>query len=347
MKKATEFLKIIRENRRLKEETENLRQEAEYYKELVGLKRRLVGRSQALRRCLAEAEAVARVPRPVLITGERGTGKELVASYIHQRSERSSGPFITVNCAALSGNLLESEMFGHEKGAFTGAAGRKPGRFELADGGTLFLDEIATMSADFQEMILRVVEYQRFERVQGTETVEVDVRILAATNADMEAEMAAGRFRRDLYDRLAFKVVRVPPLRERPEDVETLVEYFLSELQREVPSIGRKRVSAGGMERLRAYGWPGNVRQLRNVVERLAIETQGDRIDVDGFGADDRPAPAATGTLTEKVDEFERALVEGALSAAGGNQRAAARALGVTYDQFRHYYRKYGLKSLS
>ena len=285
------------------------------------------------------------MPRPVLIVGERGTGKELVASYIHQRSQRAAGPFITVNCAALSGNLLESEMFGHEKGAFTGATGRKPGRFELADGGTLFLDEIGNMSDDFQEMILRVVEYQRFERVQGTETVEVDVRILAATNADMEAAMAAGKFRRDLYDRLAFKVIRVPPLRERPEDVGPLVEYFLSELQREVPSIGRKRVAAGGIERLKECGWPGNVRQLRNLVERLALETRGDEINVDGLAPDDRQAAGRGGTFAEKVEHLERSLVEEALTAARGNQRAAARSLGVTYDQFRHYYRKYGLKA--
>jgi DNA-binding NtrC family response regulator len=276
--------------------------------------------------------------------GERGTGKELVASYIHQKSRRASGPFIAVNCAAFSGNLLESEMFGHEKGAFTGAGGRKLGRFELADGGSLFLDEIGNMSEDFQEMILRVVEYQKFERVQGTETVEVDVRLLAATNADMEAMMERGDFRRDLYDRLAFKTITVPPLRERAEDIPALVDYFLEELQREVPSIGRKHFSPSALEKIQEFSWPGNVRQLKNVVERLALESPGDEITPGHLGLDERTAQVAGKSLIEKVDNFEKTLVQQALASAGGNQRAAARALGITYDQFRHCYKKFGLK---
>ncbi len=236
-------------------------------------------------------------------------------------------------------------MFGHEKGAFTGAAGRKPGRFELADGGTLFLDEVGNMSGDFQEMILRVVEYQRFERVQGTETVEVDVRILAATNADMEEIMASGAFRRDLYDRLAFKVIRVPPLRERVEDIPALVDYFLMELEREVPSIGRKRFTAKAVKRLREYSWPGNIRQLRNVVERLALESPGEEISAEGSAARSPPRPFPAPRSRKRWTTSSEPSWPGALAAADGNQRAAARALGVTYDQFRHYYRKYGLKS--
>jgi len=345
MKKATDFLKIIRENRRLKEETESLRQEAEYYKELAGLKRRLVGASRALRQCIAEAEAVAAAPRPVLIIGERGSGKELVAAYIHQKSKRSTGPFIAVNCAAFSGNLLESEMFGHEKGAFTGAAGRKPGRFELADGGTLFLDEIGNMSSDFQHMILRVVEYQRFERVQGTETIEVDVRILAATNADMDALMERGEFRRDLYDRLAFKVIKVPPLRERSEDIPALVDYFLEELRRDVPSLARKKFTPAAIAKLREFSWPGNIRQLKNVVERLALETPGCEISETMIALEDNGAHVTGKTLTEKIENFEKSLIQQALVSAVGNQRAAARELGITYDQFRHYYKKHGLSA--
>jgi len=345
MKKASEFLKIVRENRRLREETENLRQEAQYYKELVGQKRRLVGKSPALVRCLAEAQAVAPAPRPVLIRGERGTGKELVAAYIHERSQRADGPFIAVNCAAFSGNLLESEMFGHEKGAFTGAVARKPGRFELADGGTLFLDEIGNMSDDFQEMILRVVEYQRFERVQGTQTIEVDVRVLAATNADIEAMMEKGAFRRDLYDRLAFKEVMVPPLRERMEDIPALVQYFLEELCKEVPSIGPKRLTPPALEKLRECPWPGNIRQLKNTVERLALEVSREEIGADSVRVDDSAAAVRGTTFLERVESFQKRMIAQALGDARGNQRAAAKAIGLTYDQLRHYYKKFGLKA--
>jgi DNA-binding NtrC family response regulator len=340
MKKASEFLEIVRENRRLREETENLRQETQYYRELAGQRRRLVGKSAALRKCLAEAAAVAPAPRPVLIRGERGTGKELVAAYIHERSKRAKGPFIAVNCAAFGGNLLESEMFGHEKGAFTGSVGRKPGRFELADGGTLFLDEIGNMSADFQEMILRVVEYQRFERVQGTETLEVDVRILAATNADVEAMMEKGAFRRDLYDRLAFKEIWVPPLRERREDIAILAGYFLERLREEVPSAGEKRISPEAMEKLASSDWPGNVRQLKNTVECLALECPGAEIAAAQL-AFEEAAPPADRAFEGRVESFQRQLIQQAYSEANGNQRAAAKALGLTYDQFRHYYKKF------
>jgi len=336
VKKADKFLEVIRENRRLKRTTQ-------YYRDVIRLKRRIVGNSAALRKCLAEAEAVAAVPRPVLIRGERGTGKELVAAYMHEKSPRADGPFIPVNCAALSGNLLESEIFGYEKGAFTGSVGRKPGRFELADGGTLFLDEVGNMAPDFQEMILRAVEYQRFERVQGTETVEVDVRLIAATNADIEALMDKGEFRRDLYDRLAFKEIRVPPLRERLEDIPDLVEYFVAELAREVPSVGTKHFTPDAVAGLQQMSWPGNIRQLKNAVERVVLETSGETIDVDRLKLDSRPPQPDGKNFSDRVAEFQKFLLRQALAAAGGNQRAAAEELGLTYDQFRHYYRKYRL----
>ncbi len=344
IKKADRFLQVIKENRRLMVETAKHRQAAEYYQELVGLKRRMVGGSWALRECLREAEAVAAVRRPILIKGERGTGKEFVAAYIHQKSPRANEPFIVVNCASLSGNLLESEMFGHEEGAFTGAAGRKPGRFELADGGTLFLDEVGNMATDFQEMILRVVEYQRFERVQGTETIQVNVRLIAATNTDMEAMMEKGAFRRDLYDRLAFKVIRVPPLRERTEDIPALVEYFLDELANEVPSLGPKKFTPAALAKLKAFDWPGNIRQLRNTVERLAIEVAGEKVDATHLQIDQPPGRINGGTFHEKVRSFQENLLRKALDASKNNQRAAAASLGLTYDQFRHYYRKFNLK---
>jgi DNA-binding NtrC family response regulator len=345
VKKADKFLKIVRENRCLRAETARLRRKTDYYRELSRLKRRIVGTSKTLQKCLSEADAVAAVPRPVLIRGERGTGKELVAAYIHQKSPRAEGPFITVNCAALSGNLLESEMFGYEKGAFTGSEGRKPGRFELADGGTLFLDEIGNMAADFQDLILRAVEYQRFERVQGTETIEVDVRILAATNADIEAMMESGGFRRDLYDRLAFKEIRVPPLRERVEDIPTLVKYFLGELSREVPSLGGKEFTRAAIKALQGMPWPGNVRQLKNTVERLALETPGSGIDAGDLASDADVRRSEEGDFHEKTENFQKTLISDALSSSGNNQKGAAEALGLTYDQFRHYYRKFGFKN--
>jgi psp operon transcriptional activator len=312
---------------------------------LSRLRRRIVGASKTLQKCLSEADAVAAVPRPVLIRGERGTGKELVAAYIHQKSPRTEGPFVTVNCAALSGNLLESEMFGYEKGAFTGSEGRKPGRFELADGGTLFLDEIGNMAADFQDLILRAVEYQCFERVQGTETIEVDVRVLAATNADIEAMMEKGAFRRDLYDRLAFKEIWVPPLRERIEDIPTLVEYFLNELSGEVPSLGGREFTPAAIKALQGMPWPGNVRQLKNTVERLALETPGPKIDGVNLAEDGETRRSDGGDFHEKTKNFQKTLISDALAASGNNQKCAAAALGLTYDQFRHYYRKFGFKN--
>ena len=342
VKKADKFLEVIRENRRLRKETVTLRRKTRYYREINRLKRRIVGASRILGDCLAEAEAVAGVPRPVLIRGERGTGKELVAAYIHENSPRADGPFIPVNCASLSGNLLESEIFGYEKGAFTGSMGRKPGRFELADGGTLFLDEVGNMADDFQEMILRAVEYQRFERVQGTETIEVDVRLIAATNADIEALMEKGEFRRDLYDRLAFKEIWVPPLRERTEDIPDLVSYFVEELASEVPSLGKKIFTPAAVARLQELSWPGNIRQLKNAVERVVIETPGDTIDVQDLKLNSHTAPPPGETFHEQVANFQKDFLQRALSASEGNQRTAAKALGLTYDQFRHYYRKYG-----
>ncbi len=343
VKKADKFLEVIRENRRLKHETDTLKKTAQYYRDVIRLSRRIVGASSALQRCLREAESVADVPRPVLIRGERGTGKELVAAYIHEKSSRAQGPFIPVNCAALSGNLLESEIFGYEKGAFTGSLGRKPGRFELADGGTLFLDEVGNMAADFQEMILRAVEYQRFERVQGTETIQVDVRLIAATNAPIEKLMDSGEFRRDLYDRLAFKEIWVPPPRDRTEDIPDLVEYFVKELVREVPSVGQKHFTDAALERLQQSPWPGNIRQLKNAVERAVLETIDSTIDSEDLKIDSPAGQPSGEAFHDKIANFQKALLTQALAHAAGNQRAAAGGLGLTYDQFRHYYRKFKL----
>ena len=342
VEKVRRLLAVVEENRQL-------RRRASAYDEELRRRYRLVGESPALRQVLEQAEAVASVPRPVLIRGERGTGKELIAAHIHFRSPRASGPFITVNCAAFSGGLLESELFGHEKGAFTGAEERRLGRFELADGGTLFFDEVANMASEFQEKVLRTVEYQEFERVGGTETVRVNVRLVTATNADLEQLMRQGRFRRDLYDRLAFAEIEAPPLREHGEDIPLLVEHFQRELLREVPGLTPKTFSQAALQRLRRHPWPGNVRELRNVVERTVSWVKAAHIEPHHLlleEPDERPGGLPVGgggDFHELVESYQRRLVRRTLRDARHNQREAARQLGMTYDQFRHYYRKFKL----
>jgi DNA-binding NtrC family response regulator len=292
---------------------------------------------------LEQVVRVARVPRPVLVRGERGTGKELVAAAIHQASPRADAPFITVNCAALSEGLLECELFGQEENAFHNAP-FKLGRFELANHGTLFLDEIGNMSVEFQRKILRVIEYQQFQRVQGTETITVDVRLVAATNMPLEEAMQEGRFREDLYDRLAFETIPLPPLRERKEDLPLLAEHFLRLFAAEVPGITVKRVTPDAMQLLQGYHWPGNVRELKNVIERAAYRIDGDVITPAALPADLRSSPRAAPTgdgFIEKVEHFERTLLLEALEETHWNQKEAAERLGLKYDQLRHLYKKY------
>src|SRR5688572_5732803 len=214
-----------------------------------------------MRNVMTKIERVAPVPRPVLVLGPRGTGKELVARAIHQLSRRATEPYVTINCAAVAESLLESELFGHEEGAFTGATKQKEGKFELADGGTLFLDEIGNMSLDFQAKILRVLEYQRFERVAGAESIQVDVRVIAATNADLQLAMDYGKFRRDLYDRLTFEVIVLPPLRERPDDIPALAAHFIGRFREEVSGLPVREISADALDCLARYDFPGNVRE--------------------------------------------------------------------------------------
>ena len=267
------FLALVEENRRLRRESERLKRTASYYNELARSRYQLIGSSQLMVELSNKIEALASIPRPVLIRGERGTGKELVAAQIHYLGERASHPFVVVNCAAVAEHLLESELFGHEKGAFTGAESRRIGRFEMADGGTLFLDEIGNMSVAFQEKVLRVIEYQRFERVRGTETIHVNVRVVAATNADIEDMMAHGRFREDLYDRLTFQTIHTPPLRAHPQDVPELAGHFLLCFKGEVPNIRPTGFSEDALDKLARHDWPGNVRELKNVVESAAAVT--------------------------------------------------------------------------
>jgi DNA-binding NtrC family response regulator len=355
VEKIERMLTHLRERRRLEGENRELRAANRRLREAEERRLTLVGDSPPMLEVLAKVERVARVPRPVLVLGERGTGKELVAAAIHRLSPRDGKPFITVNCGAITETLLESELFGHEPGAFTGATKRKEGKFELADGGTLFLDEIGNMSVEFQQKILRVLEYPRFERVAGSTTIEVNVRVIAATNADLGAAMAAGSFRRDLYDRLSFEVIQLPPLRQRLADVPALAAHFLTLFRADVPGITARELSAAALERLSSYDYPGNLRELRNVVERAAYAAQGpalDAADVDRALPPREPAAPVVETasfvddpslpLPERVAAFEKALCRDALERARWNQREAAEAVGLTYDQFRHLYRKYG-----
>jgi len=330
-----------------------------------------LGESSVFLGHLDQISRVAPLDRPILIIGERGTGKELSAARVHYLSRRWSGPLVKLNCAALPETLLEAELFGVEPGAFTGAAKRRLGRFELADGGTLFLDEIGNAPLPVQEKVLRVIEYGEFERLGGSETISVSVRVVAATNLDLPSAAREGRFREDLLDRLAFDVLTLPPLRARAGDVALLAEHFgramASDLGWEVfPGFSLSAVTA-----LESFAWPGNVRELKNVVERavagwLDREKPIDRIVFDPFASPFRPrnarpagaapaaapaasaeAPAVPSALPDDfrsaVAAFESDLLTRALKDARHNQRAAAKRLGLGYHQLRNLLRKHGL----
>ncbi len=337
---------LLEKLRDLDAENSTLRQKVDLYEEAFRERYQVVGESEAFLQVIEAARRIARVPRPVLIRGARGTGKELIAAFIHYHSDRAEKPFITVNCAAFHGNLLESELFGHEKGAFTGADRRKIGRFEQADGGTLFLDEIGNMAQDFQQKILRVLEYQSFERVSGTETIETDVRVVAATNADLEAMMSEGRFRPDLYDRLSFKELRLPALSGRHGDVPLLVEHFRLRISAEIPWVAERRFTDAALTVLGRYPWPGNVRQLKNVVERILCAGDAPQIEAAEVARELEDPERSAGGFKERIEALERQLVLDSLLRCSGNQRAAADDLELTYDQLRHLYKKHKLKEL-
>jgi len=302
----------------------------------------IVGQSPQIRAMVEQIRRVAEVPRPLLICGERGTGKELVARAIHIIGKAAAKPIITVNCAAFSDSLLESELFGHEKGAFTGADATRHGKFEQADGGTLFLDEIGNMSLTFQQKILRVVEYGTYTRVGGMRELRSTARIIAATNCDLQKMIRDEQFLPDLYDRLAFEVIEVPRLRDRQGDIEVLMHHFATQFEREVPTFRGKRFSKSAIRELNRYPFPGNVRELKNVIERAVYRDTTDEITPADLGlqAADRSL-AKNGTYQEQLSSFARELIESALHAAGNNQAEAARRLGLTYHQFRHYLKKH------
>ena len=324
--------------------------------------REALGQSERFLEFQERLSRVAPVDRPVLLIGERGTGKELAASRLHFLSRRWEGPLVTLNCSTLSPTLIESELFGHEKGAFTGAEARRKGRFEAADGGTLFLDEIGAIPLEAQEKILRVVEYGSFERVGSSLPVEVDVRIIGATNADLAAKAERGEFKPDLLDRLSFEVLFLPPLREREEDIMLLAGHFANRMAFE---LGRKALpffSAKAVAALENHDWPGNVRELKNVVERSVYRADSeeiDEIDFDPFQSPYGPArtlPPAEGPvevsgtvvveksalpLPRAVAELEIRQVRLALEESRFHQRKAADLLGLSYDQLRGLLRKY------
>jgi DNA-binding NtrC family response regulator len=321
--------------RRLLEENLRLRRSVAAFTGLAEMR----GRAAAMQRLFGTIEKVAATDATVLITGESGTGKELVARTLHDHSHRRSGPFVAVNCAAIPGTLLESELFGHEKGAFTGADRRREGLFEAASSGTLFLDEIASMPPALQPALLRVLQERRFTRVGGRGEVDCDVRIVAASNRDLGAMVASGTFRDDLYYRLNVMPLRIPPLRERREDIPLLAEELLGRAARR-HSLPARPLPPAVLRRLMAYAWPGNVRELANAMERLALLAENGVVretDLpDEILAPPRPAVAPFLLPPDGVvwEELEASLVRQALERAGGNRTMAARLLGLSYKAF-------------
>lgn len=347
---------------------------------MLGVERtnQFVGQSLAFLDAVERASRAAPLNRPVLVIGERGTGKELIAERLHHLSQRWAGPLVTMNCAALPENLIEAELFGHEAGSFTGAAKTRHGRFEEADGGTLFLDELATLSSPAQDRLLRAVEYGEVTRIGASKPIQVDVRIVAATNEHLPKLVEQGRFRADLLDRLSFEVVTLPPLHARNGDVPLLAEHFGRRMAVELDWPNWPGFSERAMAELERYQWPGNVRELRNVIERAVYRAEDpersiDAIQFDPFQspwvigegaqlsstpavtpADGEPPaaisafdmqgfPASTDDLRSAVSNYERALLEDALSRNRFNQRATATALGLSYDQLRHALKRHKL----
>ncbi|EPW8571463.1 phage shock protein operon transcriptional activator [Morganella morganii] len=314
----------------------------------------LIGIDNNFLDALEKTSRLAKIARPVLICGERGTGKELFAHRLHYLSPRWDEPFIALNCAALNDNLLDSELFGHESGAFTGAQRRHQGRFERADGGTLFLDELGTAPLTVQEKLLRVIEYGEFERVGGQQTLKADVRIVCATNADLPALAAEGKFRADLLDRLAFDVVNIPPLRERPRDLTELAGHFAVQMCQEMGTPFFAGFSPHALQQMQSYHWPGNIRELKNVIER-SLYRQGDttgllaELVINPFvttqshtpDTGEPPLPPLPFSLKQWQHTQEKDALDAALQRAQFNQREAAQLLNLTYHQFRGLLKKH------
>jgi psp operon transcriptional activator len=314
------------------------------------IKQEGLGESEEFLNFQSQLSRAARVDRSVLLIGERGSGKELAASRIHYLSKRWEGPLVTLNCAALPPSLIETELFGHESGAYTGASGRRKGRFEEAHGGTLFLDEIGLIPLEVQEKILRVVEYGSFERVGSSQPIEVDVRIVGATNANLPKLCEEGRFKRDLLDRLSFEVLFIPPLRERSSDINLLAFYFANRMAMELEIKDTIEFAPEVLDQMNSYSWPGNVRELKNVVERAVYSCDNFPIQSVRFDPFLNPyernnsesqAPQDLNSFKEVIRDQEISFVQASLERSRFNQKKAAELLGITYDQFRGLYRKY------
>jgi formate hydrogenlyase transcriptional activator len=293
----------------------------------------IVGSSESLRKVLAQVSKVAPTDSTVLIQGETGTGKELIARAIHNRSKRTNRAFIRVNCAAIPPSLIASELFGHEKGSFTGALQRRLGRFESADGGTLFLDEVGELPPETQVALLRVLQEREFERVGGNQPILVDVRVLTATNKDLSAAVADGTFRKDLFYRLNVFPIQVPPLRNRKEDIPTLVEYFVKRYAEKARKQITK-IDKNALKLCQSYAWPGNIRELQNIIERSVILCTGDTFEIDEawLSSQDAPRVESSGPLTQTVQNFEKELIEAALAESNGKvagPNGAAAKLGI------------------
>jgi two-component system nitrogen regulation response regulator NtrX len=331
VKNALEWLDLQRENQR--------------FRELVGDAPRMVGSAPAFERAVEQATKVARSDVTVLLSGESGTGKELLAAHIHRESPFAAGPFVKVNCAAIPTELIESELFGHEKGAFTGAATLRRGKFELADGGTIFLDEVGDLHEASQAKLLRVLQDGELQRVGGEQPIRVTTRVVSATNRRLEELVADGRFREDLYYRLSVVPIRVPALRERLQDIGELVPYFLSEFCAR-NNFRPRAMDPDVVPMLQRYTWPGNVRELRNVVERMAILAPGDRITADSIPMEVRlhQPPRAAAGLHEARDSAERDRIRRALDETGWNVSGAARLLGTERTTLHKRMRALGLK---
>lgn len=324
-------------------EESKLREENERLREIVG-GARMIGASATFERVLEQATMAARSDARVLLAGESGTGKELLAAHIHAESPFASGPFVKVNCAAIPTELIESELFGHEKGAFTGATSARRGKFELADGGTLFLDEVGDLHASSQAKLLRVLQEGEFHRVGGEQSIRVSVRVIAATNRDLSEMVAQQKFREDLYYRLCVVPVRVPSLRERREDIRGLADYFLAEFCAR-NNFKPKQFGPVVFEALEDYSWPGNIRELRNTVERMAILTRGDVLESESVPVEIRIArgSGARGNLREAKESAEREHIMRALEESKWNVSSAARVLGMERTNLHKRIRALGL----
>jgi two-component system, NtrC family, nitrogen regulation response regulator NtrX len=321
-----------------------LRRENERFREIVGDAPKMIGSSPVFQHAVEQATLVARSDARVLLTGESGTGKELMAAHIHRESPFAAGPFVKVNCAAIPAELLESELFGHEKGAFTGAVTARKGKFELADGGTIFLDEVGDLHEASQAKLLRILQEGEFQRVGGELTLRVTVRVVSATNRNLQELVALDKFREDLFYRLSVVPIRLPALRERREDIRQLAEYFLTEFCAR-NNFRMKIIDQEAFSLLEPYGWPGNARELKNVIERMAILSRTDRISAEAVPLEIRLAPAEspTSTLQQTRASAERESILKALEQTNWNVSSAARMLGIERTNLHKRIRALGI----